>query len=110
MANTPHTPITQEQRLMAWRHMRRPATWPPTLEEALKDPMRTACIDGYACRMGRPDFYRPQAPAAHRLPTGPVPPTPTTAPARGQQAATAGRRLPKLSHDPRSKAANDADE
>lgn len=76
----PLPPVTAEQLALAWRHMRRPAHWPSTLEAALEDPGRRSCITGYARAMARAPFRPVGSAPAHRLPRPPVPPTPTHPP------------------------------
>lgn len=75
--------LTTEQLELALRHLRRPGT-PQTLEAALAHPTFGHCVKGLARTLSR----RPMpAHKPHRLPTAPVPPTPTQESART-------RRLP----------------
>jgi hypothetical protein len=102
-------PLTDEQIALAWRQMHRPPTWPATLEEALQHPVRKKCIYGCARQLARAPFAH-QAGPRHSLPAPPVPPTPTQAPTRRQDAQGLTRpraRLPKLEFDARAAAAND---
>ena len=103
-APQPLDAVSDERLALAWRQMRRPPTWPATLEQALADPTRAKCIRGYAAsmgaRLGRPRFDG-GVHIGHRLPHAPVPPTPT-APLPRQQASRA--------MDRKRAAANDFDE
>ena len=101
--NAAHPEPTQEQIELAWRQMRRPASWPGTLQAALRDRTRAICIKGYARSLarslGRPAFNS-YAAARHSRPSGPVPPTPTEPPVR---------RTKPPPFDARKAAANDFD-
>lgn len=95
-------PVTEEQLLLAFRHLRRPG-WPTTLELALQDPARAGCIQGWARQMNRQRFISSHL-GPRSVPTGqPVPPTPTAPPPRQLLA-----RGPAF--DARRAAANDRDD
>lgn len=113
----PSATPTAEQLALAWRHMRRPASWPATLEAALQDPRCAVCLAGYArtmaCTIARAPFRAGStAGPVHSLPVGaPVPPTPSHQPAR--HGGTAAQRRAKQSAQPfdaRRAAANDFDD
>jgi hypothetical protein len=74
---------TTEQLELALRQLWRPG-YPRTLAEALAHPTLGTCVKGLAGNLSRrgQNAHKP-----HRLPTPPVPPTPTQEPART-------RRLP----------------
>lgn len=103
-------PLTAEQLAIAWRQMRRPLTWPGTLEEAMADPSREKCIRGYARSLarsvGRPPFRPTGAAPAHSLPAAAVPPTPAEAPVR--RLPPTRQHMPRF--DARKAAANDFDD
>lgn len=71
-------PPTTDQLELALRQLWRPG-YPRTLDEALAHPTFGHCVRGLARNLGRAS-----APATrpHRLPTAPVPPTPTHEPSR----------------------------
>jgi hypothetical protein len=100
------TALTAQQLAEAWQRMRRPATWPDSMAQALQDPVRANCIRGYARWLAR---WKATARPVHSLPTAPVPPTPTAPPSR-----QAARHLPnkraQLRFDARKAAANDFDD
>lgn len=98
--------LTTEQLAEAWQRMRRPATWPDTMDEALQDPVRANCIRGYARWLAR---FKATARPAHSLPLAPVPPTPTAPPSR-QTARYATKTRVGARFDARKAAANDRDD
>jgi hypothetical protein len=73
---------TRQQLEMAYRHLRRPNLWPPSLEEALARPHFAAALRALAIRLQRGAAFVPaHAAPPHRLPYGPpVPPTPAALP------------------------------
>lgn len=112
MTRRAESPVTPEQLALAWRHMRRPASWPGTLDAAMQDPRCAPCITGYARSMARAPFRTPDARPAHSLPAAPVPPTPTRPPNRQQDrsAANATARRHGPTWDARKAAANDLED
>jgi hypothetical protein len=82
-------PLTRDQLQVAYRQLFRPG-WPATLEDVLLDPLRGPLVKGMARSMSRAAFRLQMV--QHRLPTAPVPTTPTAPPAKqGQFVARGGR-------------------
>lgn len=75
----PEPELTAEQLALAWREMRRPPTWPSTMEAVLQHPVHSKLLRCYARSLvrSRPPFKPAHTKAPHRLPTAPVPATPT---------------------------------
>jgi len=72
-ATTPSEP-TREQMQMAFRHYA-DHHWPATLDAALQRPAYRSVLLVLARRLNRPTWHARTGPQ-HRLPAGPVPPTP----------------------------------
>lgn len=90
-------PVTEEQRRLAYRQLRR-ANWPATFELAMADELYRRLIHGLALRLNRA-AWAPLAGHRSRMPQAPVPPTP----AAPQRAVNLGR------FDAKRAAANDLD-
>lgn len=110
---------TREQLQLAYRHYA-DHHWPDTLDAALQRPAYRAVITQLARRLNRPDWRSMQQPA-HRLPHGPVPPTPCDEPRRITRPTGSIKQAPSHpvthwrsnsrpgTHDCKRAAANDKD-
>jgi hypothetical protein len=91
-----------EQLALAWRHMRRPATWPPTLElcleHAVYGPIALPCLRALARRLGRASPTPGRMPQRAPRPLPEPPPVPARPAWRGP------------TFDARRAAANDRDD
>jgi hypothetical protein len=105
---------TDEQLRLAFRHLRRPNSWPTTFEAAMADPTFALCLRAMARNLGRPKWQA--SPVAPSLPAAPVPPTPTAPPARTPTPAppppprTKHKAPRKAGVDLKRRAANDLDD
>lgn len=103
------TEPTRQQQELAFRQLRRPNRWPATLDDCLRHPVFSVCINAMARQLGRPAWQG--HPAAPSLPRGPVPPTPT-GPARVVRPPSpiTDRWSNKRGVDMKRRAANDHDD